>query len=146
MLIVNKVPTLNSLERKRKKGKTCRDRKDMLDETYKEVSQALGISFKYEFFLEDESLEGAEEFNTSVYNSLRGLIYSRSFHLDASKVRTWNDICDFYRKYDGQMTDQIMTELKSDLENKLDKVEWDIADIKYFTFSSLKMFMEKQFT
>ena len=67
--------------------------KEVLDETFKEVSKALNISFKYNFYLENEDLDGADEFNLKEYNTIRGKIFSIDFHLDAKMVRTWTDIC-----------------------------------------------------
>ena len=137
MLIINKVPTEKYLERKRngEYKEECRVRNVVLDETFNEVSKALGIPLKYKFFLENEDSYGYEDFNNNVYNSIRGIILSISFHLNASKVRTWGEICEVYLQNITEMTskqlhDQI-TVLKSEYENRLDKIEWDIADYKY---------------
>ena len=70
MLIINKVPTEKTLERRRQKGEKHRDREIVLDETLNEVSKALNITFKYKCFLENEELDGAEEFNLKEYNTI----------------------------------------------------------------------------
>ena len=77
ILILNKVPTEKILENKRRKGEQCRDRKETLEEYFNEVSKVLNILFKYKCFLEDESLEGAEQFNTNVYNFIRRILFTR---------------------------------------------------------------------
>ena len=51
MLIISKVPTEKSLERKRRKGEQCRDRKETLKEYFNEVTKVLNISLKYKCFL-----------------------------------------------------------------------------------------------
>jgi len=111
------------------------DRKVVLEETFKELSKALGITFKYEFYLEAEGLEGAPANNDKQYELIRRIICNCSSHLDASRVRTWTEIKDWYDqdidKLDDETVKMKTNQLKEDLEDKLDKVEFDIADIKY---------------
>ena len=133
MLIVNKVPTQKTLERKRRRGEECRDRKKVLDETYRELSDALGNRFKFKFFLENDESEEAEKFNAQQYEQIKKVILTRNSLLNGSKVKTWNEILYFYTRAimnDQEIKNQ-MKELKLELEDKLDKVEYDIADIKY---------------
>ena len=136
MLIVNKVPTEKELERLRDEGEEeVLDRKVVLEETFKELSKALGNTFKYEFYLEAEGLEGAPANNDKQYELIRQVIYISSSHLDASRVRTWTEIKDWYEQDIDKLDDETVkiktNQLKEDLKNKLDKVEFDIADIKY---------------
>ena len=133
MLIVNKVPTEKTLERKRKKGEECRERKIVLDETYKELSHALGIKFKFKFFLENDDTNEAELFNLEQCNLIRRVILTRNSLLKSSRVKTWDDILNFYTNsiMTNQESKNQMNELKREIEDKLDKVEYDIADIKY---------------
>ena len=135
MLLINKVPTEKKLQKSRSKGEECRDRQEVINEINDKVSKALEISFKYKFFLEDDDLDGAEDFNIKQYDLIRQVIVSRSLPLDATKVRTWDDIKNLYDRdimklSNEEINDQIKEEI-SDLKNKLDKVEWDIADIIY---------------
>lgn len=84
-------------------------------------------------------------------NSIRGIIFSIAFHLDASKVRTWNEICEFYSKDIKELTNEEindkMTVLLSDLENRFGKIELDKANLKYpfivFVKSSNSLFLNR---
>jgi len=156
MLLINKVPTEKKLQKSRSKGEECRDRQEVINEINDKVSKALEISFKYKFFLEDDDLDGAEDFNIKQYDLIRQVIVSRSLPLDATKVRTWDDIKNLYDRdimklSNEEINDQIKEEI-SDLKNKLDKVEWDIADIIYpfldFKDSHIKnlIFVADEFT
>ena len=135
MLIVNKVPTLATLENKQKRGEEVSDRDLELKNTFVKFNELLGntISFKFNFFLENDDTNF--EINEEKYNLIRQAIFSCNAHLNASMVRTWDEIVHFYAKEISALTDQEvdnhMVELRSELENKLDKVEFDIADVKY---------------
>ncbi len=134
MLIVNKVPTLKSLERKLKRGENFHDRKETLEEYFNEVSKVLNILFKYKCFLEDDSLEGAEQFNTNVYNFIRGILFTRSFHLDASKVRTWNEIKEFYEKeiseLENEQTNDQSANVECEIEKNLNDLDLERSELK----------------
>lgn len=107
MLIVNKVPTEKSLGKKRDEGvEEVLDKKVVLEETFKEQSKALGINFKYEFYLENEDMEGAN--NDKQYELIRLVIYISSSHLDASRVRTWTEIKDWYEQDIDKLDDEMV--------------------------------------
>ena len=132
MLIINKVPTEKTLERKRKKGEECRDRKEVLNEMFKAVSNAIGSKFKYELFLENDESEEGEENNKKKYNLVKIFTFFSSNLVNSEKVRTWDEIVTFYKtKIEDQFFFRFQNGLKLDLENRLDKVEYDIADYKY---------------
>lgn len=131
MLIVNKVPTEKYLERKRKQGEKVADRNVMLEEIFEKLSDALGKEFKFKAFLENDDSD--DDINKEKYDSIRQIIYSCSSNLNVSNVRTWNEIVEFYLKeinFDQETQDQL-TKLIEELNDQLDKVEWDIADVKY---------------
>jgi GTPase Era involved in 16S rRNA processing len=133
MLVVNKVPTQKNLDRKRKKGEEVKDREIMLKEIFEKLSECLGSEFKFKLFLENDDMDDAETFNAEQYDLIRQVIYSRSSHLNASQVKTWQEIVEFYTKSieNDQMLNVQTNELKVEIENKLEKIEFDIADLKY---------------
>jgi len=132
MLIINKVPTEKTLEQKRKKGEECRDRKEVLNEMFKAISNAFGGKFKYELFLENEDLEGAEENNKEQYNLIKIFTFFRYSCVNTQMVRTWDEIVTFYNtEISDQSLSNQLNEMKLDFENKLEKIEYDIADYKH---------------
>jgi GTP-binding protein EngB required for normal cell division len=132
MLIVNKVPTEKVLAKKRANGEQIGDRDQEIRTTLKNMSDALNMFFKYELFLEDDSYE---ENNEKKYDHIRQTIYSCRSHLDASQVRTWKEIVEFYSTDTSGLTEKELEdkydELKKGIKGKLDKIEFDIADVKY---------------
>jgi len=134
MLVVNKVPTERALERKRRQGEQVPNRDELLNETFAKLSQALGNEFTFKIFLENEdNSQDAEAFNRKQYDFVRQLIFSRNFHLNVFRVKTWDEIVDFYRE-ESQTDREVqrqLEELVREAEAKLDKLEFDIADIKY---------------
>jgi hypothetical protein len=134
MLIVNKVPTEKALDRKRANGEEIGigERAQEIETTLKNMSLALNMSFKHELFLEDDSYEDT---NTEKYDQIREDIYLCESHLDASQVRTWEEIVKFYSTDISSLTEKEMdekyNELKKGIKDKLDKIEFDIADVKY---------------
>jgi hypothetical protein len=69
MLIVNKVPTKQALENKRKKGQMVPDLDKELEITYNQIIQALGTTFSNVMFLENEDYE--PEINDSKCNQIK---------------------------------------------------------------------------
>lgn len=136
MLIINKVPTEKSLVKKRKNGEIIRNRQEVLDETFIKLSNALGTTFKYNHFLENDDLDGAEESNMKHYNQIKKVILSCSSRINTTNVKTWDEIV---RLYSGGITENLiddefiskMTNLIEENTVKLGKIEFDIADIKY---------------
>ena len=110
MLIINKVPTEKTLEQKRKKGEECRDRKEVLNEMFKAISNAFGGKFKYELFLENEDLEGAEENNKEQYNLIKIFTFFRYSCVNTQMVRTWDEIVTFSNT---EISDQSLGALRS---------------------------------
>ena len=87
-------------------------------------------------------MDDDETFNAEQYDLMRQIIYSSSSHFDASRVRTWTEIKDCYdqdiEKFDDETVNMKASQLKEDLKNKLGKVEFDIADIKYPFLSKIR--------
>ncbi len=58
--------------------------------------------------------------------------------LDASRVKSWDEIVKFYAKDIDELSEQELRNrietLKLGLEDKLKKIEFDIADMKYAFF------------
>ena len=133
MLIVNKVPTEKNLDRKRKKGEEVRDRNEMISGIFEKISECLGSQFKYRFFLENDDMDDAETFNAEQYNLIRQVIFSCSSHLNSSQVKSWKEIVEFYTGAidNEQVLNDQTNQLKNEIENKLEKIEFDIADLKY---------------
>ena len=135
MLIINKVPTENSLNKRRKRGERVRERKEVLEETFEKISLALGNSFKYRYFLENDESDDADPYNTKQCNQIRQIIFSCSSQISSTKVKTWDEIEKFYSGEIVDLTDQEviiqMNNLIAEKQDRLDKVEFDIADIKY---------------
>ena len=131
MLIINKVPTVSTLDRLRKKGEIVRDRKEDLDEIFKKISDILGISFTFKFFLENDIWD--HKTNVQKYNQIREAIFNCDRHLNASKVRTWDEIVKFYDEkiIKDETIINKMNALNRELNNLLHRVEFEIADIKY---------------
>ena len=133
MLIVNKVPTLNTLNAKRARGEEVPDRDIQLETIFKKLSDLLGTTFKYQLYLENDEPESA--INEAKYNWIRQTIYACSSRLDASKVKTWDELVTCYGKEIESLSDQDVidkaNEISLELKSKLDKVEFDIADVKY---------------
>ena len=115
MLVVNKVPTLKILEKKRKKGEQVSNRDTELRLTYDLVSRVIGISFKHEIFIENDDSE--ENINYEKYNMIRKEIFMCDSHLDASKVRTWNEIYNFYSSNDRNRNKDKLVRLENALIN-----------------------------
>ena len=133
MLIINKVPTKKYLDNKRKKREIVPDKETMLAEAFQKLSTALGSSFKYQLFLEND--DDDVEINAKKYNFIKQIIHSCGSLMNVSQIKTWNEIFATYsaeisRLSDQEVNDQ-MNKLKAELKDKLDKIEFDIADIKY---------------
>ena len=133
MLIVNKVPTKKNLDRKRKNGEEVKDREEMLEEIFHKLSECLGSEFKFKFFLENDDMDDAETFKAEQYELIRQVIYSCSSYLNVSHVRSWNEIVEFYLNeisFDQVINEQI-TKIIEETNDKLAKIEWDMAEIIY---------------
>jgi predicted GTPase len=76
MLIINKMPTQMLLDAKRKRGEQVGDRDKELAELFYKISKALGFSFKYKLFLENDEFD--EEINEERFNDIRRIIYGSS--------------------------------------------------------------------
>jgi len=142
ILIVNKVPTKVYFENKLRRGEHVPNRDEELEVTFGKLASVLGggggggdglNSFKYQFYLENDDFDS--EINHEKYNSIRQVIFKCSTHLNTSRVRTWTQVAEFYEREIATLTDEeihrSINELKRDLEDKLEKVEFDMADIKY---------------
>ncbi len=129
-IIVNKVPTERMLASKRKRGEVVPDRQSELVKTFEEISKALDNTFIYNLYLENEDYDDTD--NEAKYKLIRRIIWE-SNPFQASQVRTWDEIVKFYEEIiDGLIvTNSKKEELVKNLEDKLDKIEFDIADIKY---------------
>jgi hypothetical protein len=145
MLIVNKVPTKKYLDKKRGKGEKVADRELELKKTFELVSLKLGIDFKFKFFLQNDEYDEYEkeiEINKAKYDAIRRVIWSCGSLLNGSKIKTWDEIVAFYSKDIKELTAQElsvkMEMLKLGLEDKLVKIEFDIADMKYPFLRGLK--------
>jgi hypothetical protein len=142
MLIVNKVPTEKVLARKRKKGEKVGERDLELEKTFKLVSERLDIEFRFKYFLEVDDNDEEVATNNAKYDDMRRVIWACSSMLDASGVKSWDSIVKFYAKNIDEMSEQElrikMETLELGLEDKLKKIEFDIADIKYPFLKGLK--------
>jgi nucleoside-triphosphatase THEP1 len=132
MIIINKVPLETTLEKKRSDGEIARERTEVLDETFLKYSKALGCSFKYQFLLEnDEHVDN----NKDRFNLIKEVIFNCSSFIDTSNVRTWDEVVKTYRKDSSSVSEQELNESMSkeaaNITDKLSKIEFDIADIKY---------------
>lgn len=132
MIIINNVPTEAFLRRKRDKGEIVRDRKVILKEFFERISQCLGNTFRYEIFLENE--DNDDKINEARYSYIREVILSRISYINTSRVRTWDQlIASFLRDFRYAVTriNEQINDVQSDLEDELNKIEFDIADVKY---------------
>ncbi len=132
MLIINKVPTEKLLENKRKKGQQVPDREEELRKTHTEIAQALGNTFSNVMFLENDDYE--PDINDAKYSELRKIIWSSRL-FNAKNVKTWDEILAFYEKDIKELTGQELEikrqDLISNIEHKLDNIEFEIANVKY---------------
>jgi GTP-binding protein EngB required for normal cell division/archaellum component FlaC len=146
MIIINKVPSEKTLKKKHRDGEMVRDRKELLEEIFEKYSKALGCSFKYRFFLENHDY--AENINEETYNIIKGVIYSCNIFIDTSKVRTWDEIVEMYSRNKSTSNEQELNELMKfildEIEDKISKIEFEIADIKY-SFLRSKHLMSNTF-
>jgi GTPase SAR1 family protein len=136
MIIINKVPTLKVLENKRRKGEEVIDRDIGLKETFAKISEKLDTilaDFRYKIYLENDDNDA--DINAKKYDEIKRIILSSSSNLNATNVRTWDEIQEFYSSQINALTEQQLEEkleqIKLDYADKLDKVEFDIADNKY---------------
>jgi GTPase SAR1 family protein len=132
MLIINKVPTKRVLDNKRKKGQIVPDREKELELTCAQITQALGNTFSNVMFLENDDYE--PEINDSKYDEIRKVIWSSKL-FNAKSVKTWDEILAFYEKDIKDLTDKELEmkrkDLVSNIEEKLNNIEFEIAHIKY---------------
>jgi GTPase SAR1 family protein len=128
MIIINKVPTKEYLEKKQKQGEVVPDRKKTMEEFFERISQCLGTRFKYQVFLENE--DHGETKNEDRFDFMRKVILSRKSYIESSRVKTWDQLIDNFSR-DIQITRYSMEDLAEDLKDELDKIEFDIADVKY---------------
>ena len=137
VIVINKVPTEQSLNKKRENGENVPDRATELDETFEKISKILDISaLRYSFFLENEELIGfIGENQTDTYKSIKSVIESCGSLMSKLRVRSWDDIFDLYSREIDQLTseqlDSNLQQLVSDYSEKIAKVEFDMADLKY---------------
>ena len=88
-------------------------------------------------FLENEDHDGATEDNNEKIDCIRQLILLIfKSHLNANRVRTWDDILYSYSTENQNVENQI-AELKADLIEKINKIDFDIADIKYLLLDNI---------
>ena len=149
MLIISKVPTEKSLAKKRKNKEKVTDRNLILEQAFAKLSEALGNKFKFEIFLEnDADSEEAENFNSKQCDYIRQIIFSCSSKMIATKVRTWNEIVEFYERETAGLSekevDEQMNNLIAEIKDKIDKVEFDIADINYPFLEYMKCLNEEK--
>jgi GTPase SAR1 family protein len=144
MLIINKVPTKRVLDSKRKKGQIVPDREKELELTCAQITQALGNTFSNVMFLENDDNE--PEINDSKYDEIRKVIWSSKL-FNAKSVKTWDEILAFYEKDIKDLTDKELEmkrkDLVSNLEEKLNNIEFEIAHIKYPYLKSRSKEFEK---
>jgi ribosome biogenesis GTPase A len=144
MIIINNVPLEKTLAKKRKKGDMVRDRKELLDEFFEKYSKALGCSFKYRFFLEnDDDDNDDDDVNGDEYNLIKSVIFSCSSHLDTSNVKTWDEVVDSYTNLNEQDLNVSIRKEAEKISDKLSKTEFDIADIKYPFLKSTNIIANK---
>jgi len=90
---------------------------------------------KYPYDREYDPYE--EETNKEKYNLNRQVIFSCSSLLNAAKVRTWDEIVDFYfrdisgLKRDKRELQEKHEALKPEIKDQRNKIEFYIADMKY---------------
>jgi hypothetical protein len=96
---------------------------------------------KYPYDREYDPYE--EEKNKEKYDLIRQVIFSCSSLLNAAKVRTWDEIVDFYfrdisgLKRDKRELQEKHEAIKPEIEDQRNKIEFYIADIKYPFLSSM---------
>jgi GTPase SAR1 family protein len=133
MLIINKVPLETILKKKLNEGEVVPDREKVLEETFEKYSKALGCSFKYQFFLENHDYD--DDINEKRYNAIKEVIFNCSSFIDTANVRTWDQVVETYEKDRSSVSEQELNESMSKeaayITDKLSKIEFDIADIKY---------------
>jgi hypothetical protein len=139
MLIVNKVPTKRALENKQKRGESVPSREMELEITYEQITRALGNTFSNVMFLENDEYES--DINDLKYNDIRRQLWSSKL-FNAKNVKTWDQILEFYEKDIKELTEKEMEikrkNLISNIEQKLNNVEFEIAHIKYPCLYGLK--------
>ena len=73
--------------------------------------------------------------NKEKYELIRQVIFSCSSLLNAAKVRTWDEIVDFYFRDISDLNETELQEkrdaIKPEIKDQRDKIEFYIADIKY---------------
>jgi GTPase SAR1 family protein len=132
MIIINDVPLERILEKKRSEGEEVRDREKVLEETFEKYSKALGCSFKYQFFLQNHDY--FDDINDETYNAIKEVIFNCSSFIDTSNVRTWDEIVKIYSSTitsDEQELKVLMKRIMDEIKDKISKIEFDIAHIKY---------------
>jgi len=133
MLIINKVPTQNYLDKKLKSGEEVSDIFEVLNQTFEKISETLlggKNSFTFKFYIENDDM--IDDINKEKFNVIREVIFSRSSHLEATCVKTCKEIVDSLTKEVINDQAQLISllERQNELQIELEKCRESIESRK----------------